>query len=325
MSAERTTPPLDDLLLPFHVGRAGVRGRIVRLGPAVDDIVSRHAFPQPLTMLLGEAAALVALLGASLKFDGKLILQAQGDGPVPVLVADYVAGGAVRATATLAPGREAEAAAVRGPDLAALIGKGQLALTIDQGAGMERYQGVTPLDGATLAEAAMGYFEQSEQIPTAIKLSVGRVERPGEPGQWRAGGVMVQYMPGEGGERERGEAVLLEDDDRDAWERAVILMETTQADELVDPEITPEELLFRLYHEDGVRAFEAQDVRFACPCSREKVAAVLNRYPVAELESMAEDGVVRVTCDFCRAEYEFDPVETAAPADAASTGARTQA
>lgn len=290
----------DDLILPFQVGESAVRGRVVRLGPAIDRILGAHKFPSSVSELLGEATALVAMMGASLKFDGKLIFQAQGDGPVRVLVADYTTDGGLRATASF----DEKAASLKG--LGPLIGKGHMAMTIDQGADMERYQGVTPLDGETLAEAAVAYFDQSEQIPTAVKLAVGRVAAPGKGETWRAGGIIVQFVPGEGGSRERGEAALSRPEERDLWDRAAAFLATTQADELLDPLLSAEDLLYRLYHEDGVRVFTPSAVRAECGCNSDKIAAVLGRYTTEELADMVEGGFIRVGCEFCRTEYLFD-------------------
>lgn len=301
VSEGMTAAAADDTTLPFQFGETAVRGRVVRLGPAIDNILRAHPFPEPVLELIGEATVLAALMGASLKFDGKLIFQAQGAGPVSMLVADYSAGGDIRATASL---RGPIEPGMRG--LAALLGDGHIAITIDQGPDMERYQGVTPIEGHSLAEAAAGYFMQSEQIPTALKLAVGSVKRPGEARRWRAGGVMAQFMPGEGGGRERGEAVLKAPADREAWERAAILLETTQADELLDPSISAETLLYRLYHEDGVRVFRPGPLRAACGCNAEKISAVLMRYSRDELAEMIDDGAIRVACEFCRREYAFD-------------------
>lgn len=289
----------DDIIIPFQVGAGAVRGRVIRLGAAIDGILSRHGFSNEASELLGEAAALTALMGAGLKFDGKLIFQAHGEGDVRLLVADYKSDGAIRATATIAG-----PASTRG--LAALMGKGHLVLTIDQGPDMERYQGVTPIEGRTLEEAAVGYFDQSEQIPTAVRLAVGKVMRPGGGAQWRAGGVMVQFMPGEGGARERGESVLKSDDDREIWDRAAAFLNTTQADELLDPGLAPEELLYRLYHEDGVRVFDAKPVKAECACNADKIAAVLERYSREDLADLAENGRITVSCEFCRRDYYFD-------------------
>jgi len=290
----------DDTVLPFQVGETAVRGRLVRLAGALDEILTAHRFPDPVSELIGEAVCLVSMMGAALKFDGKFIFQAQGDGPVTVAVADYSAGGGLRATATIGDGPFERGAA-------ALLGKGHLAMTIDQGPDMERYQGVTPIEGARLAAAAVSYFDQSEQIPTAVKLAVGRFQAPGAKEQWRAGGIMAQFVPGEGGSRERGEEILMGAEDREAWDRTSAFIETVQDDELLDPVISAETLLYRLFHEDGVRVFDPQPLRAACGCNHDKISAVLERYSAADLGDMVEDGWIRVTCEFCRKEYRFTP------------------
>jgi len=306
---ETTAHAADDFILPFQVGETSVRGKLVRLGASVDEILSRHDYPEPLSQLTGQAAALVAMVGSSLKFEGKLILQMQGDGPVSMLVADYAAGGALRATAKIAEGKEDVVAKAHGAELHYLLAKGHMVMTIDQGPDMERYQGVTPLEGPDIATATINYFKQSEQIPTAIKLAVGRIEVPGKKPQWRAGGIMVQFMPGEGGGRDRGAAELMRDADQEDWDNAEALLNTTNADELLDPTLQAEELLFRLYHENGVRVFDGSSVHFECGCSREKVENVLSRYDRADLEDMVEDGKIVVNCDFCREEYVFEVEE----------------
>ncbi|MBB5517769.1 Hsp33 family molecular chaperone HslO [Amphiplicatus metriothermophilus] len=288
MAENGRTDAREDRILPFQLESGPVRGRVVRLGSAIDRILRPHPFSTPVKELVGEAAALAAMMGASLKFSGRLTLQAQGDGPVPLLVADYWTDGRLRATARVA---HAPAPDARG--LGALVGRGHLAFTIDQGPDMDRYQGVAPIEGDSLAAAAAGYFARSEQIPTALSLVAGRVQRPGEGEVWRAGGVMAQLMPG-------GEG------DRDLWARAGALLETTQADELLDPDLSPERLLYRLFHEEGVRAFEAKDVRAWCGCDAGRIAAVLARYDEAALAGMVEDGFIRAACDFCRTEYLFD-------------------
>jgi molecular chaperone Hsp33 len=287
------------MILPFQVGDTAVRGRIVRLAGAIDEILSAHKFPDPLSELLGEAVSLVALMGASLKFDGKLIFQAQGDGPASMIVADYSAGGALRATAKAAAG-----ALPRGAK--ALLGRGAIALTIDQGPDMDRYQGVTPIEGETLADAAVAYFGQSEQIPTVVRLAVGRIQSPGGAEHWRAGGLMAQFVPHEGG-RERGEALRLTAEDLDVWERASAFIETIEDDELLDPAISAETLLYRLFHEDGVRVFDPAPLRAACSCNADKIAAVLSRYSAGDLGDMVDAGAITVTCEFCRRDYRFTP------------------
>lgn len=289
----------DNLILPFQVGDTAIRGRVVRLGTTIDQILSRHPFAKIANELTGEAALMAIMMGSSLKFDGRLIFQVQGDGPLSMLVSDYTAGGAVRATANIS----GEIADLQ--TFGALIGKGHLAITVDQGPEMERYQGVTELKGETLSDTAVAYFDQSEQIPTAVKLAVGRISRPGEPEQWRAGGIIAQLVPGEGGQRERGEASLSAQDDLMAWERAAAFLETTQADELLDPEISAETLLYRLFHEDGVRVFQPTSVKAECGCNSDKIGVVLSRYTREDLADMVEDGFISVTCEFCRTAYKF--------------------
>ncbi|MEM8772037.1 MAG: Hsp33 family molecular chaperone [Pseudomonadota bacterium] len=300
MSAFSDPLSTDDFVLPFRVGESAVRGRVVRLSGVIDDILSRHPLSDPVLALIGQAACLVSMMGASLKFDGKLIFQAQGDGPVSLLVADFAASGALRAMA------KETGEPVGKLSNAALLGKGHVVLTIDQGPDMERYQGITPLDGATLSEAAVSYFDQSEQIPTAIRLAVGKIASPGEPERWRAGGIMAQFVPGEGGVRERGEEVIMAPLDQEAWARAEAFVQSTQDDELLDPAISAETLLYRLFHEDGVRVYDQQPVRAECSCTGEKIEAVLSRYSEEELADMVEDGAITVTCEFCRRDYLFD-------------------
>lgn len=299
MSTENAPIDASDFVLPFQVGDSAVRGRIVRLSTSVDEILARHGFPDPVSMLLGEATALVALMGASLKFDGKLIFQAQGDGPTPMIVADYTAGGAIRATGKVT----GDVVDIAGT---ALIGNGHIVMTVDQGADMERYQGVTPLDGGRLEEAAVSYFMQSEQIPTAVRLAVGRLSAPGEPDRWRAGGIIAQFMPSEGGARERGAEVLMSDIDQESWDNASAFVQTTEDDELLDPSIDAETVLYRLFHERGVRIFDRQPIRAECSCNADKIHAVLARYEPSELADMVEDNAIKVTCEFCRRDYNFD-------------------
>ena len=291
----------DNFILPFKVGDHAIRGRIIRMGSQIDQILSRHPYNNAVKETLGEVAALTAMMGSSLKFDGRFILQLQGDGPASILVSDYTTkGGQLRAMASVSDEISDE------KTLQELLGdKAHIAVTIDQGPDMERYRGVTPLEGETLSSSAVAYFDQSEQIPTAVKLAVGRVSAPGIADQWRAGGIMVQFMPGEGGARERGDAILKAPEDRDAWERAEVFLQTTQSDELLDPAISAEMLLYRLYHEDGVRVFEPSAISAECSCNSGKISAVLKRYSKDELAEMVEDGFIRVTCEFCRTEYLF--------------------
>jgi len=258
------------------------------------------------SQLLGEAVALTALLGAALKFEGKFILQASTDGPVDLLVADYQVPGGLRGYARFSP----ERIAALPPD-GRLLGEGHLAMTIDRGLRTERYQGVVPLEGESLTEAADTYFRQSEQLPTFIKLAVARHYRAGSAGvrpwTWRAGGLLVQKLTREGGRSVAREAAFAEED----WTRAKALAETVEDHELLDPTLPPDRLLYRLFHEEQVRAFRAIPLESYCSCSRERVEELLRRFSAEELVDMVVDGEVWVTCEFCNSRYQFDPASFA--------------
>jgi len=303
--------PADDLVLPFQAEQAEVVGRLVKLGPVVDTILSRHDYPEPVSKLLGEAVALTALLGASLKFEGKFILQATTDGPVDLLVADYQVPGRLRGYARFSPERVAELGSGDGVR-SGLLGQGHLAMTIDRGAEIERYQGVVPLEGESLTEAADTYFRQSEQLPTFIRLAVAKHYRAGQAGgrtsTWRAGGLMVQKLTREGGHGGTGDTALDEED----WIRARALAETVEDHELLDPLLPPDRLLYRLFHEEQVRAYPALSLETYCSCSRERVEDLLGRFTSEELKDMVVDGEVWVTCEFCNSRYRFDPADLAA-------------
>jgi molecular chaperone Hsp33 len=297
----------DDYVLPFQLEASDARGRLIRLGPVVDEILNRHAYPEPVLLLLGEAVTLTAMLGAALKFDGKFILQTQSNGAVSFLVVHYSSPGHVRGYASYNrddPGAPLDGGGASKP----LLGEGHLAMTIDPGAGMERYQGIVGLAGNTLVDAAHEYFDQSEQIPTFIRIAVARQFTAGDgasPGQWawRAGGLMVQKLGQAGADPSQPDATSA---DGDGWRRAQALAATVEDHELLDPRLSPERLLYRLFHEEEVRAFEARPLDAQCNCSRERVETMLNQFSAEELDGMAEDDVITVTCEFCNTHYQFD-------------------
>jgi len=319
--------PGEDAVLPFTVEHTGVRGRIVRLGPVVDAILSRHDYPEPVARLLGEALALTAVFGASLKFDGSLILQTVGNGPVGMMVASFKAPGSIRGYAKLDHERYAELINAKGPAVsqADLFGDGQMAITIDPGKDMHRYQGIVALNGESLAEAAHEYFMRSEQIATELSVAVGRSFVRGEEGTgrpaWRAGAAMIQHLAIEGGldedeRRARAEAVsargvLTEGGEPvyDAWERASALFKTIESHELIDPEVSSERLLYRLFHEDGVRVYEPSEVDVDCRCTRMRSLDILKRYGEGSFDDMLEDGQIKMTCEYCNYTFAFDPSE----------------
>ena len=283
---------VDDIVTPFHVGDGAVRGRIIRLGPAIDAILAPHGYDAIRTRLLGELAMAAAMMGAGLKFDGRLILQLQSAGPVRLLVADYATDGALRATAGDGPAPTSAA-------LSAAMGAGAFTATIDQGAAQERYQGATPIEGETIAEAVAAYFAQSEQIDTAARLAVGAAQTPGERPRFRAGGVLIQKMPETG-----GQAPSRVDDE--LFARAAMFLATAADDELLDPLLSHERLLYRLFGEDGVVVSPPRPIFAQCRCSAARIEGVLAGYGAEDLAAMVEDGVIAATCEFCRTRYVFD-------------------
>jgi molecular chaperone Hsp33 len=309
--------PVDDAVLPFEVDALDLRGRLTRLGPALDDVLSKHDYPAPVGKLLGEAIVLTTLLGTALKFDGRFILQTQTDGPVSFLIVDFQAPDRLRAYARYDAARLKE-----GQDSGTLLGKGHLAMTIDQGQDMSRYQGLVALDGGTLEDAAHEYFLRSEQIPTRVRLAVGEEWRGGEGERprhrWRAGGMLLQFLP-RAPERARqadlhpGDApegavthTVTEDD---AWVEGQSLIATVEDIELIDPDLSGERLLYRLFHERGVRVFAPLRLRAQCSCSREAVSSMLKSFSPQDRADMVKDGKVIVTCEFCSSVYQFTPHE----------------
>jgi molecular chaperone Hsp33 len=291
-------PVPDDAVSAFQIEGEAVRGRLARLGPAVDEILQAHAYPDPVANLLGEACALAALVGSNLKFDGRLIVEARGDGPVRFVVADYDTSGGLRGYCQF----DADRAAAVGqgfarPGAKTLLGAGHFMMTVDQGPDMDRYQGVTAIEGETLALCAEQYFAQSEQTPTRVRLAVGQADT-GDGLAWRAGGMLIQNIAAD---EARGPT-------EEPWVRTQAHFETLGEDELLDPQLSSNQLLFRLFHEDGVRLFGAQPLRAFCRCSQERIETVLRSFDAAERADMVEpDGQIRVTCEYCSKTYAVSP------------------
>ncbi len=309
---------VDDVVLPFAVEPLDLRGRLVRLGPAVDDILVRHDYPPPVARLLAEASALTVLLGAALNQEGRFQLQTRSDGVVDMIVVDFDSPDRLRAFARFDAARLAEAEAqgkVAGADL---LGRGHLGFTIEPGGAATRYQGVVALAGEGLERAAHDYFERSEQIPTVVRLAVGQIVT-GEGAHWRAGGLIVQFLP-ESEDRRRqadlhpgdapeGTPAHVVDED-EAWTEGRALAGTVEDHELIDPSLSGERLLYRLFHERGVRVFAAQQVRDQCRCSTDGIRTMLRRFtPQERADMVGDDGRIGVTCEFCSTKREFDPKE----------------
>jgi len=304
--SEFSPSPEAEAVLPFQVRKLDLRGRLVRLGPSIDIMLRGHDYPPPVAALLAETLTLAAILASSIKYDGIFTLQIRGDGPVKLLVTDVTSRGQLRGYAQYDAVGIAQVVAVT-PKLdnpvQRLLGAGSLAFTVDQGADTDRYQGVVPLEGGTVAECAHAYFRQSEQLLTGIKIAVAAPDASHE--KWRAGGLMVQRLPGS--LTPDGFAEADEEEIEDAWRKAVILLSTASDRELMDASLPMAELVWRLYHEDAPEAFPMRHLEFGCRCSRERIVNVLRSFPREEIEAMKEDDeAVLVKCEFCATEYRFD-------------------
>lgn len=275
----------EDFLLPFQLEASVLRGQMVRLGPVIETLLSQHAYPDPVARLLAEATALAAALGSAMKFDGVFTLQARGSGPVSLLVVDVTSDGALRAHARFLSEALPEAAG------RSLLGAGHLVFTVDQKLGAERYQGIVGLEGESLTEAFQTYFRQSEQIQTGLLTAA----RKDEAGHWRAGCLLLQRMPREGGEALPPSDTSAPDD----WLRAMALMQSCTEAELASPTLSGEDLLYRLFHEEGVRVYDKRFFRAECRCSREKLLKVLRGMPEEERKGLFVDGKLEAVCEFC--------------------------
>lgn len=290
---------MDDVI-GFTIPERGARGRLVRLGPVVDEILSTHAYIEPVGRLLGEALALVALLGSLLQPDeGELTLQARGeDGPLRLLVADHRAS-ALRGYASLDLDRRFDQADLDPARLKSLFGTGYLALTLDQLASGERYQGIVELGDASLQTAAQTYFENSEQLPSLVRLAAGRDAQ----GHWQAGGLILQYLQ----RGEEGSARLHIEDASADWEHVSTLAASITDAELLDETLSHEEILWRLFHGDEVRVLPAEHLVKGCRCSVDHIRSVLQQFPEEERAEMRDaGGLIRVDCEFCARQFPID-------------------
>jgi len=317
----------DDSVLPFQLDDADIRGRVARLDGVLEGILRQHNYPSQVEALVAEMALLTALIGQTIKVRWKLSLQVQSKGAVRMIATDYYG--------PEADGKSARIRAYASYDAERLtdgapfdqVGEGYFAIMIDQGEGMTPYQGVTPLEGASIAACAEAYFAQSEQLPTRFSLSFGRSSSPDEAEHWRAGGVMLQHMPkaspfaakGEGTGEVMTATDLIHGEEEENWNRVNILLDTVDDLELIGPSIAPTDLLLRLFHEETPRVFDAQAVRFGCSCSEDKVRQSLSIYSAKDIEKMTTDeGRVTADCQFCSSHYDLDPTTVGFEAKAAS-------
>ena len=302
-----------DQVLPFQLDALGVRGRLVRLGPSLDAVIERHGYPLAVARPLAEAMVLCAALATSLKYDGIFTLQISGDGPIRLLVTDLTTDGAMRGYAqfdswklaiALGAGHNGIPAGGEAPDgyVPKLFGRGRLAFTVDQGQHTQRYQGVVPLEGPTLADCAHTYFRQSEQLPTGIKIAARRTSDGGTH-HWRAAALMVQQMP----EFDAGRIDVDREQREDDWRKAVILMASATEAEMLDPKLPSTTLLHRLFHAERARLFARRPFVARCRCSRQRIDRVLRSIKREELDDLRDKtGRVSVKCEFCSTEYAYD-------------------
>jgi molecular chaperone Hsp33 len=292
-------PPVPDLvvpmaILPFHLDERPVRGRLVRLGPLADALLRRHDYRPEVAKLAGEAMALAAGLAAALKFEGSFSLQAKGDGPLSMLLADCTHAGALRGYAKL---NEERFAKLETPSTAALLGKGYLAFTCDQGPDMDRYQGIVAIEGETLTEMTGEYFRNSEQLDTYLKLACEET-----PAGWRASALVLERVASAGGldqQMDQGEQ-------QEAWQTATILARTISTQELLDDTLSGEQVLNRLFHAEGLRLDRPRPLSYGCRCSRDRLVNVLGGFSTDDLDHMADEGTITMTCEFCNFDFHFD-------------------
>lgn len=278
-------------LVPFRLAGRPVRGRLVRLGPLAHALLTRHENTPEVTALLGQALALTAGLAAALKFRGSFSMQAKGDGPITMLLADCTDTGALRGYARADAERPINPKHAQASNL---LGKGYLAFTCDQGPDTDRYQGIVPIEGDTLAQMSDTYFRTSEQLRTHVHLAAAET-----PAGWRAAAFIMEHVAADGG-------IAAPEDAEEAWRTALALAGTLSNAELLDDALTPERLLHRLFHAEGLIVDQARALSYGCRCSRAKLSGVLEGFAAQDLDDMAEQGTITMTCEFCNVGFRFE-------------------
>ncbi len=296
-----------DSCVSFFIDNGAYQGRLIRMNNVLNNILSKHQYPRPVAAVVAESTVLAAMLSSMLKYEGLFTLQTQSNGIISVIVADITSEGKVRACAKFDEERLKHSQGLRktsGQIEAAphLMGGGHLAFTVDQGAKTDLYQGIVDLQGKTLAECALRYFKQSEQIDTDLKLFLKAPE--GESESWLAGGIMLQKMPLKGGTAE-----LTEEEQQAAWEEAKIFMQSLSDDELFNADLSSADLLHRLFHGNNLQISNCKNYHFGCRCNRDKLLQTLSTFSNDDLDAMTEDGKITATCHFCSEKYIFDREE----------------
>lgn len=295
---------MNDKCISFSLDNNAFRGRIVRLDHILSDIFAPRRYPQNVEAAMSETTALGIMLASLMKYDGYFTLQMQGDGPISVLVTDVTSKGVVRTAAKFDEQKMVAAQELRKTEgeLEATphwLGRGSLIFTIDQGKNTDLYQGIVDLKGKNLAECAMRYFKQSEQIDTYLRLFV----RPNDK-EWQAAGILIQKMPANGGKESESP-----ENAEELWNEAKILTDSLKDEEIFDHNLPLEDILYRLYHEHKVAVVKESEYHFGCRCSREKLFATLSNMKPEDIESLAENGKIVATCNFCGQTYSFDKGE----------------
>jgi molecular chaperone Hsp33 len=284
-------------VMPFYLPGRPVRGRLVRLGPLADALLTRHASHPAVTELAGQALALAAAMAGALKFRGSFSLQVKGDGPVRMLLADCTDTGALRGYARAEPASLAALLAEKPePGAADLLGNGYLAFLLDEGPDTEPYQGIVDIEGETLADMALHYFATSEQLRCFVRLACARTDAG-----WRAGALVLEQVAGGGGT----EPAPAGPEDEESWRTAVALAGTLTEDELLDDELAPEHVLYRLFHSEGVAASRPRALAYGCRCSRARLSGILEGFTGDDLDHMTVDGDIVMTCEFCNMDFRF--------------------
>jgi molecular chaperone Hsp33 len=290
-----------DIVQPFMINGSLVSGRLTRLDESLNQIIAAHKYPPAVSHMLAELLVITALLGSRLDGEGILTIQLKSDGPLEMMVCDYLGNGSLRGCASYDKEYFKKHRTLK-PDFSQVLGRGYFAITLDpvnSGSGEdERYQGVVELGGDSFQEIFHRYFESSEQLEAIVRTGV---EYNAKEKKWRSGGILLQRVPAEGGNEAEMDAAKIEDD----WQRNLMFADTIGNGEFCDTNLALEDLLYMLFHEEGVWAYDEIPVIAKCRCSEEKLERVLTSMPEADLKHAAIKGLIKVTCDFCSAKYQF--------------------
>jgi molecular chaperone Hsp33 len=293
---------VDDCVIPFQIDTAHITGRMIRCQKSISRILNQHNYPVPVARLLGEALLLVVLLGSGMKLKHRMILQIKGDGALPLLVADYYADGSMRGYVECKDDLYQKWTGGETINPFLLIGKGHLAITVDNGDDTKPYQGIVPIQGESLSVAILAYIEGSDQIMSALKLYITQKDYNGTV-QWFGAAMLIQKL-GKAGNDFKTEC--FDNNDDETWTRIKALFHTLSDSELCDAELSPDRLLFRLFHEEGVRIFEKSMIHFECKCDMSRLEAIFKNSDPSDLQELAdENGIIEANCQFCENKYHF--------------------